>query len=146
MPVGAAEAGSWGGGGGTGGISTEGLGACGGPSRAGVVAVLGGGLAVLVGAESVVGIEEKGEKKQVREAKTRERREDPGFLHVLLSRIGTPDTDQTLVELASDTHTHIHRGSRRYLGRRWAGQGWARRWARPRCRCHCSLGCCCDCC
>lgn len=34
MPVGAAEAGSWGGGGGTGGISTEGLGACGGPSRA----------------------------------------------------------------------------------------------------------------
>lgn len=58
MPVGAAEAGSWGGGGGTGGISTGGLGACGGPSRAelgapGVVAevaVLGGGLAGLVGA------------------------------------------------------------------------------------------------
>lgn len=53
--MGAAEAGSWGGGGGTGGISTAGLGACGGPSRAelggpGVVAVLGGGLAGLDGA------------------------------------------------------------------------------------------------
>lgn len=58
MPGGAAEEGSWGGGGGTGGISTGGLGACGGPSRAGpggpgVVAVLGGGLVVLAGAVRV---------------------------------------------------------------------------------------------
>lgn len=78
MPEGAAEAGSWGGGGGTGGMSTEGFGACGGPSRAqvggpGVVAVLGGGLTVLAGAESVVGVEGGGERREgVREVKTRE--------------------------------------------------------------------------
>lgn len=56
MLVGAAEVGSWGGGGGTGGISTGGLGACGVPSRAevgggpGVVAEVVGGLAGLEGA------------------------------------------------------------------------------------------------
>lgn len=75
MPVGAAEAGSWGGGGGTGRISAEGLGACGGPSSAevggpGVVAVFGGGLVVLAGAESVGGgVKEEGERRQVREVK-----------------------------------------------------------------------------
>lgn len=58
MPGGAAEEGSWGGGGGTGGISTGGLGACGGLSRAGpggpgMVVVLGGGLVVLAGAVRV---------------------------------------------------------------------------------------------
>lgn len=51
----AAEAGSWGGGGGTGGISTQGLGACGGPSKAevggpGVVAEVGAVLVELEGA------------------------------------------------------------------------------------------------
>lgn len=63
MPVGTVEAGSWGGGGGTGGISTGGLGACGGPSRAeeggpGAVAVFGGGLVALdwAGAEPEGGI------------------------------------------------------------------------------------------
>lgn len=75
--MGAAEAGSWGGGGGTGGISTGGLGGCAGPSRAevggpGVVAVFWGGLAGLdgTGAGTEVpaarGIEEvkgKGEKR-----------------------------------------------------------------------------------
>lgn len=58
MPVGAADGGSWGGGGGTGGISTGGLGACGGPSRAEVggpgdvaeVVAFGGGLVGLDGA------------------------------------------------------------------------------------------------
>lgn len=74
--MGAVEAGSWGGGGGTGGISKAGLGACGGASRTeeggpGVVAVLGGGLAVLdgVGAEPDMwnkrGKGKKGEKTQV---------------------------------------------------------------------------------
>lgn len=57
--MGAVEAGSWGGGGGTGGVSTGGLGACGGPSRAevggpGIVAALEGGLGGLdeAGAET----------------------------------------------------------------------------------------------
>lgn len=60
MP-GAAEAGSWGGGGGTGGISTGRFGACGGLSSVevgspGVVAVLREGLAGLDGAGAEVGV------------------------------------------------------------------------------------------
>lgn len=56
MPIGAAELGSWGGGGGTGKMSTGGLGACGGPSRVGVVVEVWGGLVVVVGAEAVTGV------------------------------------------------------------------------------------------
>lgn len=58
MPAGAAELGSWGGGGGTGKMSTGGLGACGGPSRVGVVEFWGG-LVVLAGAETVIGVERR---------------------------------------------------------------------------------------
>lgn len=56
MPVGAAELGSWGGGGGTGKMSTGGWGACGGPSRVGVVVEFWEGL-LLAGAETVTRVE-----------------------------------------------------------------------------------------
>lgn len=64
MPVGAAELGSWGGGGDTGKISTGGLGACGGPSRVGVVVEFWGGLAVLEAAETVIRLERQERKER----------------------------------------------------------------------------------
>lgn len=57
MPVGAAELGSWGGGGGTGKMSMGGWGACGGPSRVGVVVVEFWEGLVLAGAETVTRVE-----------------------------------------------------------------------------------------
>lgn len=128
--MGAAEAGSWGGGGGTGGISTGVFGACGGPSRAevggpGMVAVLEEGLAGLDWAGAEVSKGFKGRREKIGEGgqdKIRVRREeripaDPGFLHIFISprkqlishlkHVGILNAKQRLVRLVSFRHTQI---------------------------------------
>lgn len=121
MSVGAAEAGSWGGGGGTGGISTEGLGACGGPSRVGVVAALGRGLAVLAEAESITEDQREGEKRKVREAQ-RVSREGPGFLHdIFICR--NPEPHWPNISRVSFRYTQT--SCSQLLTWEGSGQGWS---------------------
>lgn len=104
--MGAAELGSWGGGGGTGKISTGGLGACGGPSRVGVVEEFWGGLAVLAAAETVIRLERRERKERWGKSRAGSAgRIQSSYLSPSQAQTLDPErTRHTLVRLVSPTH------------------------------------------